>query len=219
MLFSTGDKILFTGDSVTDDGRGRPIGELSTGLGHGYVDLINSFLNVFYPHQAFRIVNTGNSGDTVVDLQRRWQRDVLDQQPDFLSICIGINDVWNQFQRPLQYEMHVYPDQYEQVLSELIESVLPSLKGLILMTPYYMERLKDDPMRARMDEYGAIVRKLAGKYNAIFVDLQAEFDNFFRYRHSSFVAWDRVHPNKVGCMIIANAFLKAVGFDISKGAM
>ena len=68
-------------------------------------------------------------------------------------------------------------------------------------------------VRTRMDEYGAIVKKLAGKYGLTTVDLQAGWDELFQYMHSTNIAWDRVHPNQTGCMYIAKQFLKAVGAD------
>ena len=50
MLFTSGDRIVFTGDSVTDAGRGRPVGEgLWQGVGDGYVRTIDNILNVVYP--------------------------------------------------------------------------------------------------------------------------------------------------------------------------
>ena len=44
------------------------------------------------------------------------------------------------------------------------------------MTPYYIETNRGDAMRAQMDRYGAIVRTLAQKHGAVFVDTQAAFD-------------------------------------------
>ena len=81
------------------------------------------------------------------------------------------------------------------------------------MTPYFMEPNLKDPMRARMDIYSAIVKKLAEKYGCTFVDLQSAWDDLFRYMHPCNIAWDRIHPNQVGCMYIAKQFLKAVGAD------
>ena len=44
MIFKNGQKIVFAGDSVTDDGRARPVGEgLWDALGNGYVKLIDTF--------------------------------------------------------------------------------------------------------------------------------------------------------------------------------
>jgi len=76
-----------------------------------------------------------------------------------------------------------------------------------------MEPNQSDPMRARMDEYGAVCKKLAEKYGCRLVDLQAVFDEYFKYRHSSYIAWDRVHPNQVGATVIAKAFLEQCGFE------
>ena len=105
------------------------------------------------------------------------------------------------------------PEDFESTYTRLIERTLPTVKGMILMTPYFMEPNKQDPMRARMDEYGAIVRKLAEKYNLTFIDLQAAWDELFKHMHPCNIAWDRIHPNQTGCMYIAKQFLKAVGAD------
>ena len=63
-------------------------------------------------------------------------------------------------------------------------------------------------MRARMDEYGAICKKLAEEYGCIFIDLQAMFSKYCSVRHSSYLAWDRVHPNQIGATLIALEWLK-----------
>ena len=76
-----------------------------------------------------------------------------------------------------------------------------------------MEPNRADPMRARMDEYGEIVRKTAEKYGQTFVDLQAAWDKLFVYMHPCNIAWDRIHPNQTGHMYIAKQFLAAVGAD------
>jgi lysophospholipase L1-like esterase len=47
---------------------------------------------------------------------------------------------------------------------------------------------------------------------AEFVDTQAAFDEILRHMHSSALAWDRIHPNQAGCMVIARAWFKAVGY-------
>ena len=105
------------------------------------------------------------------------------------------------------------PDEYEANLRKMIEMTLPKVKGMFILSPYYMEPNKNDPMRARMDDYGAVCKKLAGEYGCTFVDLQAMFDKYFKHRHSSFIAWDRIHPNQVGATVIAREFLSHCGFD------
>ena len=58
---------------------------------------MNAALGSGDPPHSIRVLNTGVSGNTVRDLDARWQRDALDLKPDWLSVMIGINDVWRQF--------------------------------------------------------------------------------------------------------------------------
>ena len=207
-------KIVMMGDSITDVGRARPIGEGNgEALGRGYVALVDAFLQSRYPAERIRVVNMGNSGDTVRHLKARWKPDVLDLNPDWVSIMIGINDVWRQFDRPLLSECHVLPDEYEKTLATLVAQTQPKVRGLVLMTPYYIEMNRLDPMRARMDEYGAIVKKIARKYGTLFADTQAAFEEVLSVCYPATLAWDRVHPNLAGHMVLAGAFMKAIGCE------
>ncbi len=206
--------LVLIGDSVTDCNRSRPVGEgLFGALGDGYVRNIASWLSLNAPEHRIRVINVGSSGNTVRDLAERWQTDVIDLEPDWLSIMIGINDVWRQFDSPLQTWQAVLLEEYEETLDRLVSEVRPNLSGLVLLTPFYIEENTSDRMRARMDEYGAAVKRVAERHSAIFVDTQAVFNEFLKHYHSAYVAWDRVHPNHIGHMILAKAFLDAVGFD------
>jgi len=214
MLIDPGSKLLFIGDSITDCGRARPNGEGLFGAhGTGYVNIVAGLLGTIYSSQKIRVVNQGQSGDTVIDLKARWEQDVVNQHPDWLSVMIGINDVWRQMDCPLMPELHVGPQLYEQTLDELVTATKPNLKGLVLMSPFYIEPLKQDEMRFKMDGYGAAVKRVAEKHHAIFVDVQAAFDIVLKDWYPAAIAWDRVHPNQVGSTVIAKAFLDAIGFS------
>ena len=207
-------KLLFIGDSITDCGRAQPAGEgLGDALGRGYVAQVNALLGVAYPQLGIRVINQGTSGNTVRDLKNRWQRDVLDKKPDWLAIMIGINDVWRQYDLPQMTEIHVPIAEYEKTLNELVVKTKRSLKGLVLMTPFYIESNPADAMRATMDRYGAVVKKLARAHGAIAVDTQAAFDRVLKHYYAATLAWDRVHPTAPGHMVLAKAFLDAVGFE------
>jgi lysophospholipase L1-like esterase len=213
MIIEPNSKLLIIGDSITDCDRARPVGEgLFDALGKGYVGIVDSLLSASYPGYHIRLVNMGVSGNTVRDLRSRWQSDVMDQAPDWLSICIGINDVWRHFHSPNQPEWHVPLDEYKNTLDELIRVTVPKLKGLILMTPYFIEPNRTEPMRKLMDEYCAAIRQLAEKYQAVQVDTQAAFDRVLTELHPMALAWDRVHPTQTGHMIIARSFLNALEY-------
>ena len=216
MKIAANQKFVMIGDSITDAGRAKPIAEgLFDPLGRGYVNFVDALLQAVYPERNFRVVNVGSTGHTVKDLATRWQTDVLDLKPNWLSVMIGTNDVWRQFDCPKIGEWHVLPAEYERVYDELLSKTRQLLAGLILATPFYIEPNRADAMRARMDEYGAIVARLADRYDAIFVDTQAAFDCALTHCHSSALAWDRVHPNQTGHMILAKAVLNALDFDWS----
>lgn len=217
MVISTHQKLLFIGDSVTDCGRAQPHGEgLFDALGKGYVAYVDALLESAYSERAIRVVNQGIGGNTVRDLAARWERDVLAHRPDWLVIMIGINDVWRQFDMPRQTEAGVPLAEYKATLTRLAAETRPQLSGgLVLMTPFFIEDNANDAMRARMDEYSAVVREIAAQTDALFVDTQAAFNAALQHRHSAAIAWDRVHPNVTGHMVIARAFLNAVGFEWS----
>ena len=215
-----GEKLVMIGDSITDVGRARPIGEgrADDALGRGYVMMVDALLGAVYPERMIRVINMGVSGNTTRDLKARWQTDVLDLKPDWLSIMIGANDVWRQYDSPKQTERHVLIDEYERNLGELVASTKPLAKGLVLMSPYYIEPNRQDAMRATMDRYGAVVKKVAAATpGSVFVDTQAAFDRLLTTTYPATINWDRVHPNPTGSALIARAFLAAIGFDWQRG--
>lgn len=217
MLLPSNAKLLFIGDSITDAGR-DPGGETTPwpapGLGHGYVALVQAWLIATRPEARVRVVNRGTSGHTVRDLAARWRADVLEARPDVLCVMIGINDVWRQFDTPLRVETHVGPEEYERTLGMLADQALAGLAAperLVLATPFFIEPHRGDAMRARMDAYGAIVRRVAAARGATLVDTQAAFDVVLAQVHPAGLAWDRIHPQPAGHMVLARAFLAALG--------
>ncbi len=213
MIFQHMDRIVFAGDSVTDMGSQCPVGEgLADRLGRGYVRVVDSLLAAAYPEVYVRVTNSGISGDTSRDLLARFERDVISLEPDWISICIGVNDVWRQFDSPAISDQHVLPQEYGENMTKMIAASRRVAKGVFVLSPYYIEPNPEDPMRRLMDEYGAICRELAAENGCVFVDFQKMFADYCAYRHSTFIAWDRVHPNQVGATLMAREFLRHCDF-------
>lgn len=210
MLFQNLDQIVFAGDSVTDMGSASAVADgPGEALGQGYVRKIENYLAAFHPEINLRITNAGVSGNTSATLRARFETDVLATKPAYISIMIGVNDVWRQFDMPAVTSRHVLPDEYEKNMRYMIEASQAVAKEVIIMTPFYIEPNAKDTMRAMVDTYGAICRKLAKEYGCRFVDLQAMFNEYCQVRHSVSIAPDRVHPNQIGATLIARAFLEA----------
>jgi len=205
---------LFIGDSITDCGRDRshPGWESDRYLGDGYVNLVHEVLVSAYPDAGIRILNLGVGGDTVRELAARWDSDVLGLRPSWLSVMIGINDVWQHFDS-FRANLPVSLEEYRRTLEHLIGQVRQELDGLVMMTPYYLESDRSDPMRSLMDRFGDVVRELALLYEAVFVDTQAAFDEILQDLDPYELAADKVHVNDTGHRVLARAVLEALGVD------
>lgn len=209
MVFETNQKLVFIGDSITDGERRAS----SAAYGEGYVSQVRYLLLARYPQLKLRIVNHGAPGDTSRDLLSRWERDVIAEQPDWLAVMIGINDVCRSFGA---YNAEAVPlPEYMRNLRLLLGQAHSATSArLILLTPYMIEPDRRQPMRRQMDCYGQAVRQLAPDFAALLVDTQAAFDAVLAHTTASDWSDDQIHPNRAGHAVIALALLRAVGYEL-----
>ena len=55
------------------------------------------------------------------------------------------------------------------------------VKGLVVMSPFFLEANKSDVMRVQMDAYGAAAKAVAERNGLPFVDVQAAFDQWLAH--------------------------------------
>jgi len=151
----------------------------------------------------------GVSGDTVRHLASRWESDVMEQEPDWVCIMIGVNDVWRQLDRYLEVEQHVRLPEYRSTLMNLVERTVEQSK-VALMTPFIVEPNIEDPMRSLLDDYGASVQEIANAHNVEFVDTQAIFDEMTVSIPAMALCSDRIHVGTAGHMALALGFLDTI---------
>lgn len=196
--FTSGARILFQGDSITDGNRGRSA-DPNHILGHGYVFITAARHGAGFPSDRLDFMNRGISGHTVLDLEKRWKTDTLDLKPDILSVLIGVNDDARSV--PL--------DQYERVYDALLaqaRAANPALK-LVLCEPFVKhEGAIPDSMIRRQ----AIVASLAKKYGAALVQFQKVFDEASKRAPADYWIWDRVHPTYRGHQLMADEWERVV---------
>lgn len=212
MLFERKDRLLFMGDSITDSNRNydaMPAGWSS--WGDGYVNLLNAYTTALLPEQELMLVNRGNSGDTIVDLEARWQVDGLSFGADWITVMIGINDVWRHFDGTFAQVPLVSIADFEASYRRILEQTLPMVKGMILLSPFMVESYVDDAMRQQVDAYRGVVEKLAEEYQLPYGNVQAKVDEFLRHQSSYVLSSDRVHPSLAGHLLIAQTWLETVG--------
>ncbi len=207
LKWSDGQKIVFFGDSITDAGKHDV-----PPLGDGYVKQVVRRAGIIRPNMKFDFVNAGVSGDTTRNLLQRLEADVLQIQPDWVSIAIGINDAWRTFDSNPDGQVSI--QEFRNNYRTLIERIRPHA-NLVLCEPFLLEFNREDPFRALLDEYRAAVLDLALEFDLIFVPFQLTFDRVLN--GTQVTDWgltDRVHVNRAGSVMIAEEFLAAVGFAV-----
>lgn len=205
--------ILFQGDSITDAKRSRENEEYS---GSGYATMIKGTLGKEYPNQ-FRFFNRGVSGDRIIDLCKRMKDDILRIHPDYLSILIGVNDVWHEVTRHNGVETQKFEILYDSLVQE-VQQAIPGIK-IILMEPFLhngsvLEELDSAAPGARefmhsdIKEKAAAVLRVAERNNLFFLPLQRVFDNALQYAPSSYWLIDGIHPTAMGHKLIADEWMR-----------
>ncbi len=206
--------ILFQGDSITDAGRNK--GGNQTCMGQGYPNLIKAYLGTEKPTE-YEFVNRGVSGNRVLDLYARVVKDMIMVKPDYMSILIGVNDVWH----GLDHQNGTGVARFEKVYDLLIQDLkteMPDLKIMIL-EPFVLrgtatQDREDQPdrwetFRRGVAELAVIARMTAAKHHLKFVPLQEKFDVACADADPSYWLSDGVHPTPMGHEIIKRAWLKA----------
>ena len=195
--------IVFAGDSTTDAGKTVTTDR----LGEGYVKLVHDALIAFRPQAEYRIVNAGVSGNKSRDLLARWDADVMDCKPDAVFCMIGINDVWRHFDG-LEFSDDLSTEkEYEENLIKICEKS-KGIGQFVFMYPFFMERNASDEMRVMTDAYRKVMKRVADRYGRQVLDTQKVFDEYMKDRAGQSISWDRVHPNRIGSMLLARLVLR-----------
>lgn len=225
--------ILFQGDSITDCGRYRKetdkkkssvalfrdgkLFKKITALGDGYPALVSAELENSHPGE-FRFVNRGVGGDRITDVYSRIVKDIIKLKPDYMSLLIGVNDVWRNYDSDgTGTGVARFEKIYDILLDELKEE-FPELK-IIIMGAFVIrgtatDNRKDQPdrysrFRSDVAEMADIAKKLAEKYGYSFIDLQSAFDEAVKTVPASELSGDGVHPTIKGHQLITEKWLEA----------
>lgn len=197
--FGPNERVLFQGDSITDGNRGRSV-DPNHILGHGYAFIIAARHGAGFPERKLDFYNRGVSGNTVLDLEKRWAKDTLALKPTLLSIMIGVND------QSRNVTLEAYEATYDKLLTDA-RAQNPKLK-LVLMEPFV--RHPGKPVPEGIVARQAIVAKLAQKHGAALVKLQKLFDDAAAKTADDYWVWDTVHPTYRGHQLLADEWERVV---------
>jgi lysophospholipase L1-like esterase len=203
-----GDKVVFYGDSITDQRLYTMVTEL--------------FVVTRYPKLDVRFIHSGWGGDRVgggggglIDV--RLQRDVLAYHPTVMTIMLGMNDG--------HYTSHTVADDETYYagyrhLVEVVRQAVPSLRITAIEPSPFDDvtrpfTLQPAGYNAVLQSYSAWIEHYAGEAHLDVADLNAPVVAMLRKANSDDAATalkilpDRVHPALAGHMVMAEQLLKA----------
>lgn len=199
-LLKAGDRMVFYGDSITEQRR--------------YTRNVVDYFTLRYPGVDISFRNAGWTGDRVEQGMSRLDRDVLSLKPTVVSLCFGMNDGGNR-----AYDQEGY-DRFMAGMTTIVERLTQAGVKVVLLTPGCV-----DPDRSKrpgtevyndtLSRYSKGVLELAAKnnlpvynINALMLDVQtrakADATTFTMIP-------DSIHPNEPGAAVMSFALLRALG--------
>ena len=129
-------------------------------------------------------------------------------RPDVLSILIGVNDTWHEYNNQNGVEVPRYDEFLRRLLSWSLET-LPELK-IVLLEPFELPfGAVGEAWPAEIAERGEVVRKAAEDFGAVFVPLQDKFTEAAKKYGMEYWLRDGVHPTYAGHTLISRKWIAA----------
>lgn len=234
LLHVGGACVLYIGDSITDGnwggGGARPSSQRNqTNMNHiygsGYMYLCASYYQGYYPQKNYTFHNRGISGNTLTNLEKRWEEDAIAPNPDVLSVLIGTNDVHHYLLRnsTTPFDFNDWEARYRALLDRSLKAN-PDLK-IVLCAPFtaYTGSMRKSNNYAVHDSMirrcAVIVERIARDYRATFIPFNTLFDKLYGGNSATpamndlkdtYWIWDGIHPTPAGHRHMADLWIKEV---------
>ena len=208
LLLREGDKLAICGDSITEQKM--------------YSRIMETYLTVCVPQLHVTVRQFGWSGERAPGLLARMENDVLRFGPTVATTCYGMND----------HNYQPYQEEYARTYRDASQAVIESFKkhgtrviqgspGTVGKMPSWVQRAKGtvEDLNHSLAEFRNVGLELAGEEQTGFADvfspmLVGGFEAKQRYGGDYMIAGkDGVHPGWAGQLVMAYAFLKAMGLD------
>ncbi len=164
-LIEDGHTIVFLGDSITQ----APA---------GYVSVTQQMIGALAPDVRVRCINAGIGGNKVGDMLERVGDDVIAHNPDWVTVSVGINDVWHGINGT---PIDVFKEKYDELIRRLMDQTEARLA--LFTTTVIGERLDSEENR-KLRPYNDFIRQVAKKRNLLLVEMNEVF-------HDAIRAWQK----------------------------
>ncbi|HEY4414310.1 MAG TPA: SGNH/GDSL hydrolase family protein [Verrucomicrobiae bacterium] len=208
LYLQPGDRLAIIGDSITEQKM--------------YSRIIETYLTVCVPQLKITTRQLGWSGETAMGFLQRMTNDCLWFQPTIATLCYGMNDF--HYRPYTAADGNWYSNNYNAVVCSLTNSgarVILGSAGDVGKTPHWAQNtnLPTEVLNLSLCHFRNIDIGLAAQDKTRFADvfwpmLVAGFDARQKYGSNyALNGHDGVHPGWAGHLIMAYAFLKAMGLD------
>jgi lysophospholipase L1-like esterase len=199
ILVKNGESIAFLGDSITRDGAAKP---------GGYVRLVESGLAV----QGINItvIPAGIGGNKSRDMLDRLDRDVLGKKPIWMTLSVGVNDVWSPAKG-------MGLEEYKTDVTAILDRAQQAGIKVLILTATQIYLPITNPQNTKLADYNAFLRETAKARNLPLADanaaMVAEQASLEKAGIKRSLTVDGVHMNTYGDIVMAKAVLAALGLD------
>ena len=202
-----GDRVVFYGDSITDQRR--------------YTSFVETFVITRFPNLDIRFVHSGWGGDRVTGggggpIDVRLWRDVLPYDPTVVTIMLGMND--GRYRAFDQEIFETYATGYQHIIDTL-KRQLPGVRITAIQPSPYDDVTRDPRFEGGYNEvlikYGEFLSELAAREQLGLADLNTPLVQVLDKANASdpdsaarLIA-DRIHPGQQIALVMAEALLQS----------
>jgi len=196
---TSGQKIAFLGDSITQGGARNQM---------GYCRLVIDGLKQH--GVAAEMIPAGISGHKSNQMLARLQKDVIDKKPDWMTLSCGVNDVWHG-------KRGVLLPEYKNNIRTIVERAQGAGIKVMILTSTMIHENPNSGENERLKPYNLFLGKLAAEKGCLFTDLHgrmsAEVAKAKGKVVGNLLTTDGVHMNPLGNIMMASGVLRAFGMS------
>ena len=198
---TSGQKIAFMGDSITQGGLGP----------QGYVTLVIRGLEA--NGVKAEMIPAGISGHKSNDMLARLEKDVLSKKPDWMTLSCGVNDVWHG-------AGGVPLDKYKENITKIVEQCQAAGVKVMILTSTMIGEDQPNPNNQKLMAYNEFLRTLAKDKKCLLADLNADMQAAIAKagpdKKGNILTADGVHMNPAGNVMMATGVLKGFGLSAAQ---
>ena len=135
----------------------------------------------------------GIGGNKTDNLIARLDSDFIAEQPDYLSILVGVNDCWHFAEKEISATFRAFERNYRKILTEIKQKTSAKI---MLVEPFLLP-VKDKAFwRYKVDEEIVAVRALASEFGCVLCPMDGLLAAEYCGKNLSEFSEDGVHPLK-----------------------